>query len=225
MLVSCIMPTANRRAFVPAAIRHFQEQDYSARELIVIDDGEDPIADLIPDSSSIRYIRLKPRWSLGAKRNHACEHAGEFIAHWDDDDWSHPLRLIEQHRYMLSMSVSMVGYNEMYFISEEQRKAWLYRNQELYAMGTSLMYSQHYWKAHRFPDVSVAEDTAFIYNAQHRRAMSTKAAGDRMIARIHAENTCNKNYLCEPMWLEAPYPLVSAMLPERDRICEPISVS
>ena len=30
-LVSCIMPTANRRRFVPEAIRLFLAQDYAAR--------------------------------------------------------------------------------------------------------------------------------------------------------------------------------------------------
>jgi len=35
-LVSCIMPTANRRAFVPHAIRYFLRQDYAQRELVVL---------------------------------------------------------------------------------------------------------------------------------------------------------------------------------------------
>ncbi len=38
-LVTCIMPTANRRQFVPGSIRMFLEQDYDRKELIVIDDG------------------------------------------------------------------------------------------------------------------------------------------------------------------------------------------
>jgi glycosyltransferase involved in cell wall biosynthesis len=221
------MPTYNRRRYIPAAIRCFQAQTYPNKELAVLDNGTDIIADLVPCDGRIRYYRIDgPRYTTGAMRNACAERAqGTILAHWDDDDWSHPMRLMEQHRYMLSMSVSMVGYNEMYFIAEEQRKAWLYRNPELYAMGTSLMYTREYWKAHRFPDLAVAEDTAFIYNAQHRRAMSTKAAGDRMIARIHAGNTCNKDYLCEPMWMAAPYALVAAMLPEGDCVCETTLVS
>lgn len=36
-LVSCIMPTYNRRAPVPRAIRYFLRQDYPKRELILLD--------------------------------------------------------------------------------------------------------------------------------------------------------------------------------------------
>ena len=45
-LVSCIMPTADRRRFVPQAIRNFLAQDYAERELVILDDGADSIADL-----------------------------------------------------------------------------------------------------------------------------------------------------------------------------------
>src|SRR5258708_37994907 len=92
--VSCIMPTANRRHFVPQAIHYFLRQDYPNRELIVVDDGADSVADLIPVDERIRYIRLKQRATVGAKRNIACEAArGEVIAHWDDADCQAPHRL------------------------------------------------------------------------------------------------------------------------------------
>src|SRR5262245_66654207 len=73
-LVSCIMPTRQRRAFVPAAIRQFLEQDYPERELLVIDDGGDPVRDLIPaDDPRVRYVFLERRRTIGAKRNLACD--------------------------------------------------------------------------------------------------------------------------------------------------------
>ena len=82
-LVSCIMPTHDRRRFVPLALHYFLRQDYPHRELVVVDDGADPVADLIPDDPRIRYIRLNRRLSVGAKRNHAVRGArGELIAHW-----------------------------------------------------------------------------------------------------------------------------------------------
>lgn len=46
--ISCLMPTYNRRAFVPQAVDYFLRQDYPSRELIVVDDGTDPVEDLIP---------------------------------------------------------------------------------------------------------------------------------------------------------------------------------
>src|SRR5437868_4002655 len=87
-LVSCLMPTADRRRFVPQAIAYFLRQDYAERELVILDDGLDPIADLVPADPRIRYERLTRRPSLGEKRNLAVEHArGDLLLHWDDDDW------------------------------------------------------------------------------------------------------------------------------------------
>src|SRR5678816_3153619 len=90
-LVSSIMPTYNRRAFVPQAIGYFLRQDYARKELIIVDDGSDEISDLIPRDERLRYTRLDHKLPLGAKLNLACEQAsGEIIINWDDDDWYAP---------------------------------------------------------------------------------------------------------------------------------------
>jgi glycosyltransferase involved in cell wall biosynthesis len=96
-LVSCIMPTRNRRRFVAQSVWYFLRQDYEARELVVVDDGEDRIDDLLPEDGRIRYVHIGGRRPLGEKRNIACEQArGDLIAHWDDDDWNAPNRLSAQ---------------------------------------------------------------------------------------------------------------------------------
>jgi GT2 family glycosyltransferase len=41
-LVSCIMVTRNRPEFVLQSIRYFERQDYANRELIIVDDGDEP---------------------------------------------------------------------------------------------------------------------------------------------------------------------------------------
>jgi glycosyltransferase involved in cell wall biosynthesis len=93
VLVSCLMPTKDRRQFVPGAIECFQRQTYPERELIILDDGEDSIADLIPRDPRIVLIR----WGVGdvgAKRRICAEVAiGGLLAYWDDDDWHGPRRL------------------------------------------------------------------------------------------------------------------------------------
>lgn len=87
-LVSCIMPTYNRRQFIPNAIRCFRSQDYPNKELLIVDDGTHAVSDLVPPDPQVRYLRLPSRQAIGAKRNLACEQSsGFFIAHWDDDDW------------------------------------------------------------------------------------------------------------------------------------------
>src|SRR5436853_5015409 len=97
--VSCIMPTFNRRRFVPRAIYYFLSQDYPEKELLILDDGVESAADLIPDDPCVRYVRLEGREVLGRKRNLACEEArGDIIAHWDDDDWMARSRLRSEER-------------------------------------------------------------------------------------------------------------------------------
>ena len=126
-LVSCLMPTFDRRPFVPRAIRYFLQQDYPRSELIVVDDGTDSIKDLIPADPRIRYLRLTDRRTIGAKRNLACEHAaGELVVHWDDDDWSAPWRLRYQVEMLRTQDVDVSGLNAVFFCDMSAARAWRY---------------------------------------------------------------------------------------------------
>src|SRR4029453_2379791 len=91
------MPTRDRRRFVPQALRYFERQDYEPRELIVVDDGADSIADLMPADARDSSVRPERPQSVGQKRNIACELSqGEYIVHWDDDEWIAPERVSRQ---------------------------------------------------------------------------------------------------------------------------------
>ena len=46
-LISCIMPTHNRRSFIPRAIAYFLRQDYPNKGLIIVDDRTDATGELI----------------------------------------------------------------------------------------------------------------------------------------------------------------------------------
>ena len=75
-LVSCIMPTADRRRFVPLAIQNFLQQDYPNRELVILDDGQDSVADLAPADFLPEFVTdiafadvlQRPRVVRGGKR-------------------------------------------------------------------------------------------------------------------------------------------------------------
>ena len=115
-LVSCIMPTYNRRQFVPQAIKYFLRQDYPHKELIILDDGTDKICDLVPDLPEIQYIALPSKLRVGEKRNLAVEASrGELILHWDDDDWMHPCRMRYQVEHMLRASADVCGISKVLF--------------------------------------------------------------------------------------------------------------
>jgi glycosyltransferase involved in cell wall biosynthesis len=71
-------------AIVAKAIRRFLAGEPEDRELIIVDDGDNPVRDLVPDDPRIRYLRLAEPHSLGAQRNIGCAQAwGEVIEHWD----------------------------------------------------------------------------------------------------------------------------------------------
>lgn len=91
-LVSCVMATGGRRRFVPQAIRCFQRQTYPSRELILVDDGDEPCDDLLPtDDERIHYLRLPQTTRLGRKLNLGIERArGSILQKLDDDDFYHP---------------------------------------------------------------------------------------------------------------------------------------
>lgn len=202
-LISCIMPTRNRHEWVERAIENWQAQDYPTRELLIIDDEDaDSCEGLIPADPRIIYRRVNGSPTIGWKRNYACWLArGNVIAHWDDDDWSGPNRLAEQYTEMRRHRVAVVGYNACLFYWMEQQRAFLYKAPASYAVGTSLMYQRAYWCGHKFEDVQIGEDNAFVHGIKPGSLYAYH--GRQIVARMHAGNTCRKEdkIQCSP-WVE-----------------------
>jgi glycosyltransferase involved in cell wall biosynthesis len=194
LTVSCIMPTRDRRAFVPRALAQFLAQDYPDRELIVVDDGADSIADLVPEDSRIRVVRHDKRMTVGAKRNIACEMAtGAVMAHWDDDDWMAPWRLSYQMD-AIAGGADVCGLARLYFYDAEHRRAWEYQYGPAtrgWVAGATLCYRREIWRTHRFPDVNEGEDTRFVWGL---RGVPLQALGDHRfyVATVHRGNTSRK---------------------------------
>jgi glycosyltransferase involved in cell wall biosynthesis len=194
-LVSCILPTADRRAFVAQALEYYRRQDYENRELIVLDDGEDAIEDLIPNDDSIRYVRLDRRLVLGAKRNRACELAsGALLAHWDDDDWSASRRLTYQVEALERVGADACGLSQQLYYDASRREAWLYRyppSARRWLAGNALLYRRSLWESNRFPEIGVGEDTRFIFAARRSRLVELDDH-TWYVALIHPYNTSRK---------------------------------
>jgi glycosyltransferase involved in cell wall biosynthesis len=126
-LISCIMPTSDRRAFMPQAIGYFLAQDYPNRELVIVDDGAQCVADWVPGDERIRYLRLENKMALGAKRNLACREAqGDIIAHWDDDDWMADWRLSYQVQSLIDAQADVCGLSKLLFYNPASDQAWQY---------------------------------------------------------------------------------------------------
>lgn len=213
-LISCIMPTNGRRRFVGQAIWYYMRQDYPNRELIIVDDGDDAVADLVPDDGHIRYFRHDEQLSLGAKRNLANELSqGQFIAHWDDDDWYASNRLSVQLAGLLSSSAKVCGSQTLLYYQIEAGKAWRYQysaNGRPWLAGCTLLYDREAWHEHPFPDITVGEDSAFVgyFSPEYVYTLNDQTL---FVGLIHSQNTGAKNLL-DARWEQRPLSEVSQLL-------------
>jgi glycosyltransferase involved in cell wall biosynthesis len=195
-LVTCIMPTHNRRSFIPQAIRCFLRQDYSNLELLVVDDGTEPIGDLVPNNHRIRYLRFDQKLTIGAKRNLACEKAhGDFIVHWDDDDWYPSWRVRAQVQAMLERGADICGSSCVAYFDPARDQAWEYRYPSTkgpWVAGNTLAYRKGFWTRHKFPDIQVGEDSRFVWSSKGH-GIADLADPKLCVATVHSNNTSRKN--------------------------------
>jgi O-antigen biosynthesis protein len=194
-LVTCIMPTADRRMFVPQAVRCFLRQDYPNAELLILDDGVDPVDDCVPSTERVRYVRLGQKLSVGAKRNLACETAGgDFIVHWDDDDWYPTWRVSAQVKALAESGADICGTSQLLYYEAASGRAWRYvygGGRSPWVAGNTLAYRRSFWERHRFPDVRVGEDTRFVWGATSARVCDL-VEPSLCVATVHAANTSPK---------------------------------
>ncbi len=200
--VSCIMPTANRRRFVPTAIEQFLAQDYPAKELIIVDDGDDAVEDLAPPHPSVRYVRRPRHANLGAKRNAACELAcADIILHWDDDDWYAPHRIRAQVDALARTGAEICGIDKVLFYDPRAPSAWEYAyppGGAPWVYGATLAYRRGFWAAHRFAEVTVGEDNMFA-GAARANEICVMPDNRFFVGLVHGANTSPKQ-VRDPRW-------------------------
>ena len=194
-LITCIVPTADRRLFVPQAVAQFLQQDYEPRELIVLDDGEHSVADLILDDPRVRYVRDERKSLIGVKRNRLCELArGDVIVHWDDDDWMAPWRVRYQVERLLAAGADVCGLDRPLFYDPAARQAWQYiypANAAPWVYGATLCYTKAFWRRNPFPPIGVGEDSRFVWANVSKRVLALDDP-TFFVGIIHAGNTSRK---------------------------------
>ena len=161
-LVSCIMPTYGRPAYIAEAIEMFLAQDYPAKELILLNDC--PGQTFRCKLPGVRVVNVPRRYpSLGEKRNAAIEMAaGEIIAVWDDDDVHLPWRL------SFSMSEMRRLHTEFYRPAEFWAywgNAALHHNQavDYWVSHGLVLFTKDLWKrSGMYPAQGVGEDAVFF---------------------------------------------------------------
>jgi len=123
--VSVCTPTFNRRPFVEMMIKCFDSQDYpkNKMEWIIIDDGSDPIEDIVKSHPSVKYFKYDEKMTLGKKRNIMHKKAcGDIIVYMDDDDYYPPERVSHAvERLMGNPNALCAGSSEMYIYFKENQ--------------------------------------------------------------------------------------------------------
>jgi glycosyltransferase involved in cell wall biosynthesis len=217
-LVSCIMPTYNRRHFIPRAIRCFQTQDYPNLELIIVDDGTDPIADVLPDDPRILRWYFSEKQPLGTKRNFACTQArGDYIVHWDDDDWYPSSRVSRQITALRSSQARICGSSTIYYYQTVTGQAFRYQCPTSPATWLGpIAYEKALWKENPFPPVQVAEDVNFLLRVPPDKLADLKDPS-LCVASIHACNASPKRAFGK-CWLSESPARIRELLPPDDEL-------
>jgi glycosyltransferase involved in cell wall biosynthesis len=213
-LVSCIMPTCDRRTLIPQALRGFLRQDYPHLELVVVDDGADPIADCLPQDPRVRYVRLGEKCPVGTKRNVACAQArGDVIMHWDDDDWYPPWRVRAQVQALFNHRAEVCGSSRLFYYQPDADRAWHYSytgQGPPWVAGNTLAYRKRFWERNRFPDVQTGEDACFVWGSPPEAVCDLKEPA-LCVGMIHPANTSPK-VISEPYWRPEPVTAIHQLL-------------
>lgn len=216
-MISCLMPTISTRArWQRQAIRCWQDQDWPSRELIIIEDGSEPMAErIVRELGDPRITYLWQPGSIGAKLNAGAGiSTGQLLARWDDDDYHASWRLSYQAQALLLFhpASEICGIDRVIMLEVSTGQLWLYQHTPgglslNYLVGGTAVFRRETWESRPFPDISLGEDNAFL---RDRRILNL--ANERFyLATIHEDNSSprrlqSENYETWPGPLEALIP-------------------
>jgi len=208
-LVSCIMPTKNRRVWVKKSIEMFARQTYPNRELIIVDNGSAALDDLLVGVPDVHYAVTKERINLGQHRNLACELArGAYILHWDDDDWQDPERIALQVEALEAHpNADICGTSQALYYQVKTGQARRYKYPQSpssptpYILGNTFCYRRRFWLHKPFDSRTTFEDNTFLSSTPQPRVHVLDV--DLIVAMVHDQNYSPKN-LEHPVWHPVP---------------------
>lgn len=194
--VSAIMPTRGRKAWSQKALECFLNQDYPEKELIILQDEDEPsFDDQFLHYPGVFLCGNDERLNIPQKRNEAARLAeGEIIMHFDSDDWSASNRMAKQVQILEESGKALTGFHSLLFYLEPTKTVMKYVNDAHFACGTSLAYLRSWWQAHPFNEsLAQGEDNEMVKIARQQDQLMSVDGDQLMVARIHDGNTDVKN--------------------------------
>ena len=197
--ISVCTPTFNRRPFFPYLIKSFYNQTYPTEliEWIIIDDGTDPVEDLVKDVPNVKYFYYETKMTLGKKRNimHSkCK--GDIIIYMDDDDYYPPTRISHAVTELLNHPTKLIGgcsklniyFNKLDKIYEFGPYGENHATAATFAFKKELLDNAHY-----MDDKSIAEETGFLKN--YTIPLIQLDTSQTILVFSHDQNTFDKTEL------------------------------
>jgi len=204
-----IMVTGKNEARIKLAhraVRCWQQQAYlGTRELLIINDH--PTLAVYPDGApnGIREERIPERLSLGALRNIGIERAThDYLVQWDDDDISHPRRLIWQVEHTHDGMATTFCF-EIHYDSDTGE---VFVNDGSSIRGGCGFPGTMMWPKTmlgRFLEIEKREDSEFIEQIKHQQRLTVLNNDPVLYCRIfHGDNTWNQTHVMhrKPGWRE-----------------------
>lgn len=200
-LISCLCVTRGRVALLSRALACFRSQTWQNKEFVLLYESDDAetaaYAATLAGDPQIRCVEVpvSPKLPLGALRNLSIKAAsGEYIAQWDDDDWSGPARLAVQ----------------MDAIQKHQRPACVLVRWTMYDAVERLAYvsGQRAWEgsllARRdvvppYPELRIAEDTPSVQAMLRDRLLVGLDFPELYIYTFHGTNTWDLHHWKEEL--------------------------
>lgn len=173
--VSIITLTRDRRSFIPLAKYCFLAQTYPEHllEWVIVDDGKDPIKNLISDLPNVTYILLDEPLSIGAKRNLAVMKAKhDILVMMDDDDVYPNNSVLARVAHMLAaprkecLFSTMLPCYEIHETKSFMNVPPITLDMSKRVSEATLCFTRAFWQQQPFPDQQIAEGDAFIHGRE-----------------------------------------------------------
>ena len=197
--VSIICITRDRRIFMPVLNYSYMIQSYPEEkmELIVVDDGDDPVEDCFFGVPNVVYVRLDEKKTIGEKRNIGVSKAMyDVIAFMDDDDIYPNNSVLHRASMMLkqpskecAFCTTIPCYDIAKYSSFMNAPPLKLEMSERVSEAT-LVFTKKFWEDSKFPEIQIAEGDAFIRGREHMcRELSPQEV---IVSLVHPLNTSSR---------------------------------
>lgn len=198
--ISILCITKDRRIFMPILKYSYMIQSYpeDKMELVIVDDGDDPIEDTLIGVPNVKYVKCEQGMTISQKRNLAVENAMyDILVNMDDDDVYPNNSVLHRVAMMLmepkkecAFCTTIPCYDITKFSSFMNVPPITLEMSERVSEAT-LVFTRKFWEQNKFDDmVHIGEGNAFIHGREQMcRELSPQEV---IVSLVHPKNTSSR---------------------------------